>query len=340
MSIAKTTHWQKLPNGDVQCLVCPRCCKMKNNGDRGFCYGRGRYNDEVVLFTYGKTTGLAADPIEKKPLYHFLPTTTTLSFGTLGCNLACKFCQNWQITRQTEDEIPQRNASPEHIVSLAQNYRVPSIAFTYNDPVVFLEYAKDTAQLANQNNIKTVAVTAGYINPKAREDFFSFINAANVDLKGFNDSFYKKLSKGHLEPVLETLEYIANETNTWLEITNLLIPGQNDSEEDLDKMTAWIAEKLGPQVPIHFSAFYPQYQMSDLPPTSVATLKTAKNIAKKNGLKYVYLGNVTDDESSSTECKECGNLLIKRSRFIAQKIGVSKEGKCIKCGTMCDGVFL
>ena len=338
LSVVSTKYWHKLPTGKIQCDLCPRNCKL-GEGQKGLCYVRERSNDEVVLTTYGRSSGFCIDPIEKKPLNHFLPGTAILSFGTAGCNLACKFCQNWDISKSREMDTLSSEASPEDIASTASKLGAKSIAFTYNDPVIFLEYAKDCAIAAKEKNLKSVAVTAGYINPKAREDFFSFIDAANVDLKAFTQSFYKKICGGDLSPILETLIYLKKETNVWFEITTLLIPGENDSEKEIEEETQWIIDNLGPNVPIHFTSFHPDYKMRDKKNTSLQTLKNARKIAKKNGINHVYTGNIHDEEGSSTYCPNCKNKVIGRDWFKLSNWELKVSGNCKYCETKIEGLF-
>jgi len=338
MSTAPTTHWHSLDDGRVQCDVCPRFCKM-NEGQRGLCFVRANQGGAVVLTTYGRSSGFCVDPIEKKPLNHFLPGTPVLSFGTAGCNLTCKFCQNWDVSKSRQMDTLADAASPELLAQAAHQLKCRSVAFTYNDPTIFIEYAIDTARACHERDIKTVAVTAGYICPDPRAEFFAHIDAANIDLKGFTESFYHDLCSSHLEPVLETLEYLVHETPVWVEVTTLLIPGENDSDTELDGMTAWFAEHLGPDVPLHFSAFHPDYRMMDLPRTPHATLSRARDIALKNGLHHVFLGNVHDAQGSSTYCSGCGTALIGRDWYQLSDWNLSADGHCLSCGTRCSGVF-
>ena len=338
MSTVSTKYWHKLDNDKVQCDLCPRYCKL-SEGQRGLCYVRGRENDQIVLYTYGRSSGFCVDPVEKKPLNHFLPGTPILSFGTAGCNLSCKFCQNWDISKSREMDTLADQASPEQIVAAAKRSGCKSLAFTYNDPVIFLEYAKDVAECAKANGIYSVAVTAGYINQIPRQEFYSFIDAANVDLKGFTEEFYQKLTSGSLQPVLDTLLYLKHETNVWFEITTLLIPGQNDSEKEIEEMTQWIMQKLGPDVPLHFTAFHPDYKMLDTPHTPFGTLERSRNIALKNGLHYVYTGNVHDQNGSSTYCPKCKKKLIGRDWYVLGDWNLSNDGSCKHCGHKIPGKF-
>ncbi|HEX4495343.1 MAG TPA: AmmeMemoRadiSam system radical SAM enzyme, partial [Thermoanaerobaculia bacterium] len=327
-----------LDNGRVQCDLCPRFCKLLE-GQRGLCFVRARENDQIVLTTWGRSSGFCVDPIEKKPLNHFLPGTPVLSFGTAGCNLACKFCQNWDISKSREFDTLADQATPEVIAQAARRLGCASVAFTYNDPVIFLEYAVDVAVACHAEGLKTVAVTAGEICPEPRAEFFRHMDAANVDLKGFTEDFYRKICGGELGPVLDTLKYLKHETDVWFEITTLLIPGENDSDAELDRMTRWVAAELGPDVPIHFTAFHPDYKMLDLPPTPPATLKRARRIALGNGLRYAYTGNVHDEEGGSTYCHGCSERLIGRDWFVLSEWNLTPDGACATCGTPCAGRF-
>ncbi len=336
--IAPTKYWHRLDDGRVQCDVCPRACKLKE-GQRGMCFVRARQGDEIVLTTYGRSSGYCIDPIEKKPLNHFLPGTPVLSFGTAGCNLACKFCQNWDISKSREIDTLADAAAPETIARAAKELGCRSVAFTYNDPVIFMEYAIDVAQACHEAGIKTVAVTAGYMCDEPRVEFYRYMNAANVDLKGFSQSFYQQLCAGDLQPVLDTLVYLKHETNVWFEITNLVIPGANDSDEELQAMTRWIYDELGADVPIHFSAFHPDYKMMDRPRTPGSTLTRARRIAIDNGLRYAYTGNVHDRLGDSTYCHNCGQRLIGRDWYVLTNWNLTADGLCPHCGTPCAGVF-
>ena len=333
-----TKYWHKLEDGRVQCDLCPRFCKL-HTGQRGLCFVRENLDDEIVLTTYGRSSGYCIDPIEKKPLNHFLPGTPVLSFGTAGCNLACKFCQNWDISKSREIHTLTDAASPELIARAAQQLDCRSVAYTYNDPVIFHEYAIDVAQACHEKGIKSVSVTAGYVCPEPRAEFYRYMDAANVDLKAFTEDFYHKITGSHLAPVLETLEYIKHETDVWLELTTLLIPGKNDSEKELNEMTAWVVEKLGPDVPMHFSAFHPDWKMMDVPSTPKETLIRAREIAINNGVRYAYTGNVHNPAGDSTWCHQCGELLIGRDWYVLSDWNLTADGKCAACGTPCAGVF-
>lgn len=334
----KTKYWHKLDDGRVQCDLCPRFCKLKE-GQRGLCFIRANQENEIVLTSYGRSSGFCVDPIEKKPLNHFLPGTPVLSFGTAGCNLACKFCQNWDMSKSREMDTLASSASPLTIAQKAKELNCRSVAYTYNDPVIFHEYALDVAEACHELDIYSVAVSAGYICEEPRIEFYQAMDAANIDLKSFSEDFYHKLTGAHLQPVLDTLVYLKHETNVWFEITTLLIPGQNDSDKELNKMTQWIMDKLGPEVPLHFSAFHPDWKMMDIEQTPQSTLTRAREIAMKNGLRYVFTGNVHDKEGSSSYCHNCGHLLIERDWYELGRWGLDKNGCCEECGTGLPGVF-
>ncbi|MFN3077383.1 MAG: AmmeMemoRadiSam system radical SAM enzyme, partial [Alphaproteobacteria bacterium] len=302
-------YWHWLEEAQAQCDLCPRRCRLRP-GQRGLCFVRACDSNGIVLTTYGRSSGFCIDPIEKKPLNHFLPGTPILSFGTAGCNLTCAFCQNWDISKARLFDRLQDQASPETIARAAKALNCRSVAFTYNDPVIFLEYAVDTAKACHALGIRTVAVTAGYIEAEPRAELFAHMDAANVDLKAFREAFYHRLSSAHLAPVLETLVYLKRETDVWLEVTTLLIPGENDSDEELLDLCQWLATHLGPEVPLHFTAFHPDYRMRSIPPTPPATLLRARSIALAQGLRYVYTGNVHDPSGGSTYCHGCGTVLI------------------------------
>jgi len=338
LSAVPTRYWRRLDDGRVQCDVCPRRCRL-HEGQRGLCFVRGRDRDGIELYTYGRSSGFCVDPIEKKPLNHFLPGTAVLSFGTAGCNLACKFCQNWDMSKSREMDTLADAASPVELAVTARRLGCASVAFTYNDPTVFMEYAIDVAQACHESGVRTVAVTAGYICPEPRAEFFAAMDAANVDLKAFTERFYRHVCGAELAPVLETLEYLRHETGVWLEITTLLIPGENDSDAELDAMTRWIVERLGPDVPLHFSAFHPDWKMTDRPPTPPATLTRARTLAMRNGLRYVYTGNVHDRAGGSTWCHGCGALLIERDWYELGRWGLGPHGDCLACGARLPGEF-
>ena len=327
--------WHKTEDDRIQCDLCPRDCKL-GEGQRGMCFVRQRVGDRMVLTTYGRSSGFCIDPIEKKPLNHFYPGSSVLSFGTAGCNLACKFCQNWDISKSREMDRLVDSASPEGIARAAKEAGAASVAFTYNDPTIFTEYAMDTADACHALGIHTVAVTAGYIYPEPRRELYAKIDAANVDLKAFSEDFYRKVTASELEPVKDTLRYLVHETTVWTEITTLLIPGLNDSDAELTKLAEWVAGDLGVDVPLHFSAFHPDYKMMDIPPTPVATLRRARAIAMRAGLRYVYTGNVHDREGDTTACPGCGAAVIERDWYeiLGSRID---HGRCAACGTAIAG---
>ncbi len=337
-SVVPGRYWHELEDGRLQCDVCPRFCKLRE-GQRGLCFVRARQDDQIVLTTYGRSSGFCVDPIEKKPLNHYLPGTPILSFGTAGCNLACKFCQNWDMSKSREMDTLQDQASPEQLAAAAKELGCRSIAYTYNDPVIFLEYAVDVAQAAHELGIDSVAVTAGYVTPEPRAEFFSHMDAANVDLKGFTERFYHKICGGHLADVLDTLLYLRHESSTWFELTTLLIPGENDSPAEIEEMAKWVYDNLGPETPWHFSAFHPDYRMPDTPATPPSTLMRSREIAMKNGMQFVYTGNVHDAVGGSTWCPNCGELLIERDWYELGKWHLDPQGCCKSCGTHVAGVF-
>lgn len=333
-----TKYWHILPNGKIQCDICPQACKL-NEGQRGICFVRMRENNQIVLTTFGRSSGFAVDPIEKKPLNHFLPGTLVLSFGTLGCNLTCKFCQNYDISKVREMDALSEKADPLTIAKKAKALNCQSVAFTYNEPIISMEYAIETAKECRKLGIKTVAVTNGYICEEPRKEFFSYMDAANVDLKGFTENFYKKITGSSLHPVLETLSYLKHQTKVWFEIATLLIPGLNDSDSELDAETKWIVDNLGVDVPIHFTAFHPAWKMMDIMPTTLDTLIRARTMAIKNGIRYAYTGNLYYPEGSNTYCHNCKNCIIAREGYNILEYHLSDIGNCTFCNTACAGVF-
>jgi pyruvate formate lyase activating enzyme len=322
----------------VQCDLCPRECKL-HDGQRGFCFVRQAQDGGVVLTSYGRASGFCIDPIEKKPLNHFYPGTSVLSFGTAGCNLGCRFCQNWDISKARVIDRVGEWASPDEVAEAAVGSGCGSIAFTYNDPVIFAEYAIDCARAAHERNIKTVAVTAGYINPEPRREFYKYMDAANVDLKAFTGEFYHRLCFADLEPVLDTLRWLRAETGVWIEVTTLLIPGHNDSEKEIASLSDWFVNRLGPDVPLHFTAFHPDFKMLDIPPTPPETLIRARQRALAAGLHHVYVGNVYDTEHASTYCGSCHRLLIGRNWYELGAWNLDRQGHCNFCGATLAGHF-
>jgi len=330
--------WHALPGGRIQCDLCPRDCKL-HEGQRGACFVRKMQGGRMVLTTYGRSSGFCVDPIEKKPLNQFYPGTSILSFGTAGCNLACKFCQNWDISKSSEMDTLMDSASPEAIADAALRLGCKSVAFTYNDPVIFAEYAIDVADACHERGVRTVAVTAGYMHAEPRREFYARMDAANVDLKAFTEEFYFRLTGAHLAPVLETLEYLVKETSVWTEITTLLIPGKNDSDAEISAQCDWMAERLGPDVPMHFTAFHPDWKMRDVPRTPPATLTRARALARRAGLRYVYTGNVHDEQGGTTCCPSCENPVIVRDWYDIRGYHLSDSGACLKCGTQLAGRY-
>jgi pyruvate formate lyase activating enzyme len=307
--------WQTEPDGKILCTLCPRFCRV-GDGQAGFCYIRRNVGGKLYSLGYGTSTGFAIDPIEKKPLNHFLPGSEILSFGTAGCNLGCRFCQNWSISKAKLDEAESYQVAPEQVVELALGKRVPSIAFTYNDPVIWGEFV---------------------ITPESRPEVFRYIDAANVDLKAFTERFYHKLTFSHLAPVLDTLVWLRRETDIWFEITNLMIPGENDESDETRRLCDWVAENLGDSVPLHFTAFHPDFKLTDKPRTPASTLKRARAIAQASGIKYCYVGNVHDAEGQNTRCPACESVLIRRSwhQIIENRLA---HGRCA-CGQVIPGRF-
>ena len=337
-TVRDTRYWHRLEDGRIQCDVCPRACKL-HEGQRGLCFVRGAEGGEIKFYSYGRSSGFCVDPVEKKPLNHFLPGSAVLSFGTAGCNLACKFCQNWDMSKSREMDRLMDAAGPADLARTAKSLGCASIAYTYNDPTIFMEYAMDVADAARELDVRSIAVTAGYISPEPRREFYRHMDAANVDLKGFTEEFYWKVCGAHLQPVLDTLVYLKHETRVWFEITTLLIPGLNDSDAEIEAETQWIMEHLGPEVPLHFTAFHPDYKLMDRPPTPAATLTRARSIALKNGIRYCYTGNVHDAEGGSTYCHGCKQRLIQRDWYTLGEWNLDGEGRCTRCGTPLPGVF-
>jgi pyruvate formate lyase activating enzyme len=335
--IVEGEFYTPLDNGRLRCEICPRLCTL-SDGQRAFCFVREARDGAVVLNAYGRSSGFCIDPIEKKPLNHFLPGTAVLSFGTAGCNLGCKFCQNWDISKARQIDRLSESAYPEAIAKAALAHGCAAVAMTYNDPVIFHEYAIDTAQACRDRDIRSVAVTAGYITPKARKTFFRYIDAVNVDLKAFSETFYRKLCAGSLQPVLDTLRYLKHETDLWLEVTTLLIPKENDSSDEIKRMCEWFLENMGPKVPLHFSAFHPDFKMLHHTATPADTLKRARRIAIKAGVHYVYTGNIYDPDGQSTRCPTCAQVVIGRDRY-ALNTWKLESGLCSQCATPIAGRF-
>ena len=333
-----TQYWHVLADGRVQCDVCPRACRL-HEGQRGLCFVRARTGDQVVLTSYGRSSGFCVDPVEKKPLHHFLPGSAVLSFGTAGCNLACRFCQNWDISTSREIDTLAASASPADLARRAEALGCRSVAFTYNDPVTFWEYAADVADACHQIGVRAIAVSAGYMSPGPRAAFYEHMDAANIDLKAFTEDFYHRTCATRLADVLDTLRYLRHETGVWLEITTMLIPGHNDSDDELDAETSWIVSELGIDVPLHFSAFHPDYKMRDVLPTPLDTLTRARRIALGNGLRYVYTGNVSDTAGGTTACPRCGTEVVVRDWYEICRYDLDDQGSCRTCGLKIPGVY-
>jgi pyruvate formate lyase activating enzyme len=333
-----TRHWHALDDGRIQCDVCPRACKLRE-GQRGLCFVRGRVDDQIVLASYGRSSGFCVDPVEKKPLNHFLPGSSVLSFGTAGCNLACRFCQNWDISKSREIDTLSSEASPQTLADTAARLGCRSVAFTYNDPVIFMEYGMDVADACHEQGIKAIAVSAGFMNPAPRAEFYTHMDAANIDLKAFTDDFYEKVTFAKLGAVLDTLRYLRHETDVWFEITTLLIPGHNDSDAEIAQECAWLAEHLGLDVPLHFTAFHPDFKMRDVPPTPPSTLRRARAIALEHGLRYVYTGNVHDPAGQTTRCPGCGEPVVVRDWYVMDAYELDDAGACRRCGSVVPGVY-
>ena len=332
-----TVWWTMLEDGRVQCDVCPRHCKL-HAGQRGACFVRARHGDEVVLTTYGRSSGFCIDPIEKKPLAHFLPGSAVFSFGTAGCNLACRYCQNWDITKSRDIDVLADDASPEAIARAAVDHGCRSVAFTYNDPIVFLEYAVDVAAACHDVGLRTVAVSSGYVCDGPRERLFGAMDAANIDLKGFTEDFYRRLCGGHLAPVLDTLEWLVGH-GVWTEVTTLVIPGHNDGDAEVARMADWLVGHLGPDVPLHLTAFHPDYKMLDVPGTRHETLTRLRHVALDHGLHHVYTGNVHDPAGGVTRCVTCGTVVVQRDGYLIEQYRITDDGHCRQCGARVPGVF-
>jgi pyruvate formate lyase activating enzyme len=330
-------RWWHEEHGKILCTLCPRYCRLAE-GQAGFCFIRKNENGKLISLGYGKTTGFAVDPVEKKPLNHFLPGSTILSFGTAGCNLGCKFCQNWDMSKARMAEKASADVTPDQVIDLAIEQRSPSVAMTYNDPVIWAEFAIDIARAAKKRGIKSVLVTAGYVTAEARPELFAEVDAANVDIKAFTEDFYHKVTFSHLQPVLETLEWLKKETKVWIELTNLMIPGHNDDPAETKQLSEWVADHLGVDTPLHFTAFHPDFKMMDVPRTPAATLTRARRIAREVGLRYVYTGNVHDREGGTTWCPGCGEAVIERDWYQVEPVGLNGS-KCKSCGFTIAGVF-
>jgi len=337
-TVLNTKLSTNVEDGRAMCLLCPRSCII-SEGESGFCQIRKNINGTIQLSWYGQTSGFNIDPMEKKPLYHFYPGSSILSLGTMGCNLACQFCQNWSISQNKSNPLESLRLFPEDILALSQKYRCLPVAFTYNEPITAIEYVVDSAILLRENKIKTVLVSSGYINKKPARELFNHIDAANIDLKSINNAFYQKYTDSALKPVLNTLSYIREHTQTWLEITNLVIPGLNDSTSDLHNLSKWIYKNLGSYTVLHFSAFHPAHKLTRISQTSPDILYKAREIALSEGLRYIYCGNITDNKTNSTYCHSCKSLLIERKGYNIVQNHLTGTGSCAKCKTKIPGFF-
>lgn len=330
--------WSALrEDGRRECRLCPRHCRMKD-GQRGFCFIRQNQRGKIVNTAYATSLGFQIDPIEKKPLNHFYPGTAALSFGTAGCNLGCTFCQNWHLSRAKQVEESSSAVRPEAIAAAAKRHHCQSVAFTYNDPIIWADYALEVAKACHELGVLAVAVSNGYMEPEPRRQFYAHMDAANIDLKAFTESFYRRYCLADLHTVMDTLVYIKKETNVWLEITTLIIPGLNDDPEEMKQQSRWMVRELGEDVPLHLTAFHPTFRMTDREATPLETLLELRQIALGEGLKYVYTGNVMSPETQSTYCPRCGELLIERHwhRIEVKKM---QNGKCAKCGWALAGRY-
>lgn len=329
-------HYRKLKKRIVQCYRCPNLCKIKP-GERSFCRTRINRNGKLYTVAYSNPCAVHIDPIEKKPLFHFLPNTKVLSIATAGCTFRCKYCQNWEISQFRPEETVNYDLSPQDVVNLAKRYKTPSIASTYSEPIAFYEYMYDVSKLAKKEGIKTTMHSNGSINSEPLEELCEYLDGANIDLKFFDDDKYFKISHGYLSTVLETIETLCKK-GIHVEITNLVVPSLNDNEKEIKKMSTWIFEHLGPDVPLHFSRFYPTYKLKNLPPTPVKTLELARDIAMEVGLQYVYIGNVPGHSGENTYCPTCGKAVIKRAGYIIKENNL-KDGTCGFCGSNIEGVW-
>ncbi|RJP79624.1 MAG: AmmeMemoRadiSam system radical SAM enzyme [Candidatus Zixiibacteriota bacterium] len=329
-------HWEKQPGRRVKCTLCPREC-LVDDLERGYCGVRENRGGDYFTLVYGRPCTLHLDPVEKKPMFHFLPGTAIFSLATVGCNVNCKFCQNWQISQVRPEQEKSWDAPPEKIVELARQQQAPSLAHTYTEPVVFYEYAKEIGREAHKHNLKNVVISNGYIQEKPLLEWLPFLDAVKIDLKAFTERFYQDLVNGELQPVLDTLKRLVR-AGMWTEIVYLVIPTHNDGEAEIREMSRWVAGELGPEVPVHFTRFHPQYMMKALPPTPVDTLTAARDLARAAGLHYVYVGNVPGHPGEHTYCPGCQTLLIRRSGFRVEFAGFS-DGKCARCGRKIPGIW-
>ncbi len=336
LSLKEAMWYRKILGGDVQCLLCPNMCVI-GEGERGRCGVRINIGGKLRAITYGRPASVAIDPIEKKPFFHYLPGAKAFSVATAGCNLRCVFCQNWTLSQALPEELDFSNLEPEKLIETAKKYGCETIAFTYSEPVVFYEYMYETGKLARQAGIKILWKTGAYINPSPAKELCKYIDAANIDIKGFTDDFYLNYTGGRLQPVLDATK-IAKRSGVWVEVTYLIIPGGNDNMEEIKRFCEWVRDTLGTTTPVHFSRFSPNYKLTDRPPTPYETLKKAYDVAKSCGLNYVYIGNVPGNPYENTYCPSCGKIIIKRKGFFVEEYHI-KNGRCEFCGAKVDGVF-
>ncbi len=334
--LKEALYYEKLDNKLVQCHLCPRNCPIPA-GKRGFCQVRENRDGTLYTLSYAKPVAMHIDPIEKKPLFHFLPSTTAFSLATAGCNLQCKFCQNWEISQRRPEEVNYIYLEPKELIDKVKASGSPTVAYTYSEPTIFYEYMLETAKLAKEQGIRNIMHSNGYINEKPLRELAKYLDAANIDLKGFSDEYYQKLCSGTLEPVLKSLK-ILREEGVHIEITTLILPGFNDDENNIRKMCLWIKENLGPQTPLHFSRFFPMYKLLALNPTPVQTLEKARNIALECGLKYVYIGNVAGHPAENTYCPKCKKIVIERRGYFILQNNI-ENGRCKFCGEKIEGVW-
>jgi pyruvate formate lyase activating enzyme len=328
--------WTPLEGGKVHCYLCPRDCKI-GEGQTGFCFIRKNEGGKLVTLGYVRPAAVQVDPVEKKPLFHFYPGTRIFSMGTAGCNMGCFFCQNWDISKAKSDQVHSVDLTADDVCQNAMQYECPSLAFTYNEPSIWGEYVIDISKRAREVGLKTVMVTNGYINEQAFYDVYEHIDAANVDLKAFTENFYGKITLTHLKPVLDTLKRLKRDTNVWFEITNLMIPTLNDNPDEVKQLANWVLDNVGNSIPVHFTAFHPDFKLRNIHNTPPETLEMARDIALEQGLKFVYVGNVFSD-SANTYCPSCNRLLIERNWHQIVKYRISADGSCA-CGTKVPGHF-
>jgi pyruvate formate lyase activating enzyme len=336
LSKVEARFYKKHPDREIECTLCPRLCKLGDK-ERGYCGVRENIGGTYYTLVYGKACSRHIDPIEKKPLFHFLPSSNALSLATAGCNVNCKFCQNWEISQVRPEQIRHIDFPPESVVHMAEKNNCPVIAYTYSEPVVFYEYMFDTSMMARRKNIKNAVITGGHINPEPLVELTKVVDAIKVDLKAFSQEFYTQYVRGELQSVLDAIKIVAK-SDVWLEIVYLVIPTLNDNPADIRKLSRWLVQEVGPDVPVHFNRFHPMYLMKNLPPTPISTLIEAHKVAKEEGLRYVYIGNVPGHEFENTYCPDCRNTIIERIQYHIQKIEI-QEGKCKFCGNPIPGVW-